>query len=61
MWPFKKKHTYFIVWSYGQYQDEVGLRYTDYIKAPDIVSAWAKLKRQHAAFPIYLLDNEKVE
>lgn len=60
MWPFKKKNTYFITWSYGQYQAEVGLKYTDYVKAHDIVSAWAKLKRQHA-FPIYLLDIEKVE
>lgn len=60
MWPFKKKNTYFITWSYGQYQDEIGLKYTDYIKANDIVSAWAKLKRQHT-FPIYLVDIERVE
>lgn len=60
MWPFKKKNTYFITWSYGQWQNELGLRYTDYIKATDIGSAWKKLKKEHC-FPIFLLDIQKVE
>lgn len=43
MWPFRKKYTYIIKWSYGV-GDSLS---TDLIKGYDAVDAWQRLKKRH--------------
>lgn len=57
MWPFRKKNTYLIVWSYGS-SDTIS--YSDLVKAKDFGSAWKKLKKQHA-FPLHIIKMERVK
>ena len=57
MWPFRKKKTYLIIWSYGEHSSEI---YSDLIKAHDMGLAWEKLKSDHP-LPIFMRDIELVE
>ena len=59
MWPFRRKNTYLITWSYGEHHADVGMKYSDFIRAHDIGQAWAKLKKEHP-LPIYMISIEKV-
>ena len=59
MWPFKRKNTYLITWSYGEHHADVGIKYSDFIRACDIGRAWAKLKKERS-LPIYMISIEKV-
>ncbi len=44
MWPFKKKYTYLVKWSY-----EPGLTvFSELIKAHDPADAWQRIRKQHA-------------
>ena len=36
MWPFRRKNTYLITWSYGEYYADAGMKYSDFVRAYDI-------------------------
>lgn len=59
MWPFRRKNTYLITWSYGEHYADTGIKYSDLIRACDIGRAWAKLKKERS-LPIYMISIEKV-
>ena len=59
MWPFRRKNTYLITWSYGEHYADIDMKYSDFVRAYDIGRAWAKLKKEHQ-LPIYMISIEKV-
>lgn len=59
MWPFRRKNTYLITWSYGEHYADAGMKYSDFVRAYDIGQAWTKLKKEHP-LPIYMISIEKV-
>ena len=60
MWPFRKKNTYYIIWSYGEHHADVGIRYTEFIKGYDIGDAWRRLQKKHT-FPLFMIEIKRMD
>ena len=54
---FKKKHIYYIAWSYLP-NDKAG--YTEFVKATDVCQAWNKIRRAHT-YSIYAVAIKRIE